>query len=997
MSNDDVIELERVRVNNLQDISLRIRRNAVTVICGVSGSGKSSLAFDTLFAEGQRRYIETFSPEVRQYLDRIERPNADRIDGIPPAIAVRQSAGARQLRGTVGSRTEILDSLRSLFVHVGEVVCPACNVTAESYSAATIWQFLLREFPGCRAMISFPMPVETTGAEETASVAVRAESVVTSLLSRGMTRCLLDDRTFRLEELLTERTEISERFLNAANVRNRSERHTATDVLKLIQDRLQLNHEASQRGTESIEAASHSGDGTVVVYCLPEKESSNPLWRTRRIDDQEWVELHFRSQVSCAFCGTVFSTPKADQLNFNSPVGACSSCGGSGSVSGLMLRKLVPDDRKTLPEDAIAVLADPRFRKFRDEILKSARKLRISTESPIAQLSESEQQSLMDGVPEKGISGLRDLFDELSGSPQVSRNRTILKKWSSRVPCGECHGSRLSGTASAIRIDGHSLPDVAEMELTEFLVWFENAVSQLSEQQLQALLIPIENIRRRIGYLIEFGLSYLTLSRSYETLSDGEAQRVILTGILGSGLVNVLYVLDEPTNALHPSDTRRVIEMVRRLQQQGNTVVIVEHDPQMILAADEVIEIGPGAGEGGGRIVFQGKPSDLVCQEESPTGRFIRVLLQENDVTREITKVPDGRDVDSGNDSKEDHARLTEGTDHWLHLKGVSVNNICDLDVQLPMEKICAVIGPSGSGKSSLIMEALYTAFCRRKGQFCSSDTISTVIELHGAESIDRVVLLDQSQVSRSSRSVPATWIGAFDPIRKLLSETHEAKRRNLSAGAFSFNSSRGGRCPICEGMGSVSLDMQFLADIQAPCEECHGSRFRSDLLEVRYRDRSVSEILQMTADTAFGFFHGQPRIQQPLNALRQAGLGYLRLGQPLTTLSGGETQRLRIAAVLNGSVVADDELVEKTSSRKQTGSERLLFLLDEPSAGLHLKDVDFLMSSLRFLVQTGHSVILIDHDEYLIRHADFVIEMGPGAGRNGGRIVRSAPTNMHG
>ncbi|MCA9064931.1 MAG: excinuclease ABC subunit A, partial [Planctomycetaceae bacterium] len=467
----------------------------------------------------------------------------------------------------------------------------------------------------------------------------------------------------------------------------------------------------------------------------------------------------------------------------------------------------------------------------------------------------------------------------------------------------------------------------------------------------------------------------------------GESQRVALTAALGTGLIHTLYVLDEPTSGLHQTDTQRIITVARRLQQLCNTVVVVEHDPQFIAAADEVIETGPEAGARGGTIVFQGTPTELQ-QAETPTGLMLRQLAESNSAGS-LTERAGGPALSS-------HAPHGSEPRSWVQMTGVRCHNIQGLDVRLPLETLCVVTGVSGSGKSSLIVDTLYPAVCAALNQPLQRGTESTVDQLDGFQSLSRVMLLDQSPLQKSGRSVPVTWVGAFDEIRRLLADTYEARKRNYSAGMFSFNSARGGRCPVCEGLGVVTIEMQFLADIQTTCDECAGRRFRPDVLEVRYRDRSVSEILEMTVDDAFTFFSGHPRIQQPLNAVRQAGLGYLRLGQPLSTLSGGEAQRLRIAALLAGISIPESDFgpQEKSRPKQADKGERTLFILDEPSTGLHMKDVDRLMTCLKWLVQTGHSVIVVEHDSQIVRHADHIIELGPGAGRSGGKIIAEGPAD---
>jgi excinuclease ABC subunit A len=603
----------------------------------------------------------------------------------------------------------------------------------------------------------------------------------------------------------------------------------------------------------------------------------------------------------------------------------------------------------------------------------------VPLDVPFHELNAKQRKLIQSGIPRSGFSGLDGFF---SGLPERKKRRGIhafLNRWRSWKPCSECDGSRLNAEASAIRLLGKTLHEVAQLELDCLRDWI-GCVSETALAEVNSPLRPIiEHVLRKLNFLIESGLRYLFLDRPMRTLSGGEAQRVMLTTALASGLINTLYVLDEPTSGLHTADTKRIIRAVHALRDTGNTVVVVEHDPEFIAAADEVIETGPGAGEQGGAVVFQGTPRDLIQSADSATGQRLRSSMESSSpaVIRASPRRP------------------AISPEHWIRLTGVSCHNIRELDVRFPLGVVCAVTGVSGSGKSSLIVDSLYPAVCQAKGQFCDVENSGQVSQIEGIEAFDRVLLLDQSRLPKSARSVPATWMGLFDPVRRLLAETHEGKKRNLTAASFSFNSARGGRCPVCEGLGSVTVEMQFLADIKTVCEECYGRRFRSDILEVRYRDRSVYDILEMTADSAFTFFTGQHQIQQRLNALRQAGLGYLRLGQPLSTLSGGEAQRLRIAAVLAGVPLPGSDTSGAGAGASRRGgaagtADRTLFLLDEPSTGLHMQDIDGLMNCLDYLIQTGHSVILIEHDEYLLSQVDYRIELGPGAGRDGGRIIQS-------
>ena len=868
------IELEGVRVNNLRDINLKIRHNALTVICGVSGSGKSSLAFDTLYAEGQRRYVETFSPSARQFLDRIERPAVDRINGLPPAIAIRQQMRFDGPRSTLGTRTEIIESLRVIFSGAGRLVCPDCQRPIDAMSAESVAAAILEQPSVARLMIGAVIHVDHTSYPD-----VRAD-----LLRNGFTRIIFNDRMARLVELES---------LPAVPPPSRKRQSAlAKATLTVIIDRLKSDAVKADRLTESISTAMKIGDCNCVVLTEGEPISgeragfSSPV---QIVDDTAWFAQQFSGKRICPGCAREFPEPSPEMLSFTSPLGACPECGGTG-VS--------------------AVASDAAGTKKRGQ----------------------------------------------SGSQQLD------------TCCLTCNGNRLNCNVLALQLRGLTLPAVASMEIGDLSTWLTESRSSLPTDLQSALRPAFEHSDRRLAFLIHCGMNYLSLDRSMRTLSGGESQRASLTTALGSGLVNTLYVLDEPTAGLHPSDTKRIIAAVRDLQQRGNTVVVVEHDPEFILSADDVVELGPGAGDSGGTIVFQGAPGELL-DADTATAKHLRMSPV----------------------SAQAASKQRRQTEHWLTLTGIRCHNIDDLTVKIPLGVLCAITGVSGSGKSSLMVDALYPNLCRRLQLTITPSGDGTIDRIDGFEQIESVLLLDQSPVQRSRRSIPATWIGVFDEIRVLLAETHESRKRNFGRGTFSFNSAAGGRCPVCEGRGVVTVPMQFLADIETTCEECSGRRFRPEVLEIRYRDRSVHEILCMTSDEAFTFFNGHHKIQQRLNAVRQVGLGYLRLGQPLSTVSGGEAQRLRIAALLAGIPLEDgDTAAQNRKAAALTKSGRTLFLLDEPCCGLHLQDIERLRTCLEFLLQTGHSVIVIDHDPALISHADHIIQLGPGAGRLGGRVVKS-------
>ncbi len=941
-TNSLAIELEGVRVHNLKNVNVKIRRNALTVICGLSGSGKSSLAFDTLFAEGQRRYVETFSPYARQFLDRVERPDVDRIEGIPPAIAIRQNARTNSARSTVGTRTEILDYLRVLFAKAGDVVCPTCDVNAVSLTADSAAEYLLQQADGVRGMLVFDVIANATVIEDSRTA--------------GFSRCIVDGVTKSLDDVLS--SELS-----------------AERSVQIVADRIRVEESAAARIAESIEltfASAHS-------RCAALVEATEDSAGTVEVDGKQWRRIPLSQNLLCLSCETELTTPSAENLNYQSPLGACTTCEGTGQISGMSFEKVVPDSSVSLRDGAIQPWTTPAYRHELDELLALAPAYKIPVDVPFAEVAEEHRQLIFDGVADHDFGGLAGFHRWLVRNRYKQGVSVFLNRWRSWIICPDCKGSRLDTKSGTVRLQGQTVSTIAQQELADVGTWVKKVVASLSTEMKTALSAPIQQLCNRLNFLLDCGLGYLSLDRTMRTLSGGEGQRVVLTAALGSGLINTLYVLDEPTSGLHADDAAQVVASTRRLQKLGNTVVVVEHDPDFIMAADEVVEIGPGAGENGGEVVFQGTPAELVKATSTATGKALVAATDELQA------------IDESSESATSESTEPKSKTPVLSFEGVNCHNIEDLSGQIPLETITAVTGVSGSGKSSLLVDALYPKICRHLGQVCSVEAESFVGQLSGVEHISEVCLLDQSPFRGSRRSIPATTIGCFDDIRKVLAETHEAKKRNYKPGMFSFNSSQGGRCPSCDGHGVVTVEMQFLADIQTTCEACSGRRFRPDVLEVRYRDRNIHDILQMTVEQAFTFFNGHRKIQQRLNALRQAGLGYIRLGQPVSTLSGGEAQRLRIAALLAGVAFESDDLpVSARPAAAKKTTQRTLFILDEPSTGLHLQDVAALMKCLKHLVEIGHSVIVIEHDREVIRHANHIIELGPGPGKQGGRIINS-------
>jgi len=912
--NEATIRLRGVRVHNLRDIDLDLPRGRLIVVCGVSGSGKSSLALDTLYAEGQRRYIESFSPYTRQFLEQLDKPDADHIEGIPPAIAVTRTVPQTSSRATVGSATELLDYLRLLWARVAQVVCPDCGRAIEQDSPESIVSRILALPDGARLMISVPM--DATNAEEFVETCER-------LAQQGFVRGLIAGRSFDIASPPTWPD------------------GTAADP-NVVVDRLRVGQVTAERLTDSIEGAYDLGSGRCIVWVegADELPVAAPI---ATIDERPWRRLGFSRRLSCETCGIEFPEPEPRLFSYNSPLGACPKCEGFGSIQVRDMDLIVPDGSKTLKDGAIAPWNTPAYSHELRELLALASDYDLPIDVPFRRLSDAQKELIVRGVPERNFGGLDGFFRWLERRKYKMHLRVFYNRWHSYVTCDACGGSRLGKFPLAWRLGNRNLAEVCRATIEQTAAWFDSG--DLDGSRMEVARGLLTEIRSRLGYLNDVGLGYLALERPLRTLSRGEAQRVALTTALGSTLVHMLYVLDEPTSGMHPHDVSRLSGCIRRLRDRGNTVVCVEHDEQMIRGAEHLIEVGPGAGDHGGRITFQGTGAELMSSDESVTTPF---LTGERGFLSEQSRRP---------------------TKHgWIKLIGARGNNLKNLTVEFPLGVLCLVTGVSGAGKSSLVQETLYGAICRRKRK--ESDRPLPYDDLIGDGQIDDVVLVDQSPIGRSPRSNPVTYVKAFDEIRSVFAATVEARTRNLTASHFSFNV-EGGRCERCQGDGVLAIDMQFMADVYVRCPECRGKRYRKEILAVKHRGKSIADVLEMSVRQAFSFFRGQTKVQLKLKPLMDVGLDYLRLGQSATTLSSGEAQRLKLASY--------------TSQLKRS---RMLFILEEPTAGLHFADVVQLLDSFDALLSVGHSLIVVDHNPRLMRAADYLIDVGPGAGIHGGTIV---------
>src|SRR5687767_3315297 len=902
----DAIVIRGARQNNLKNLSLAIPTGELIVVTGVSGSGKSSLVFDTLYAEGQRRYVETFSPYARQFLDRMDKPQVDSVEGIPPAIAIDQTNPVRTSRSTVGTMTELNDHLKLLFARAAKLHCRGCGKPVVRDTPTSIFEDLLKQ-PDSRVVITFPVPIPKNFTEKE----------VEDLLQRqGYTR-----------------------------LHSRSK-----SLLEVTQDRVRIAPEERARVTEALESALKFGQGKVNVYRIrgQSPNSVSAYAETNSGSDPEFEVHRYSSDLHCAQCDIHYSEPTPAMFSFNSPLGACESCRGFGRVIGVDFGLVVPDETKTLKGGAVRTWQTASFKECQDDLEKYCKKRRIPMDVPWNQLDEKHKAWVLEGEAEwvswrkswPGVwYGVRRFFKWLESKAYKMHIRVLLSKYRAYTECLSCLGTRLKPEGLLWKIEGKSIHDLMLQPISQTRAFFENvkAPDQASE-------LLLGEIRTRLRYLCDVGLGYLTLDRQSRTLSGGEVQRINLTTALGTSLVNTLFVLDEPSIGLHPRDMGRVINVMKRLRDAGNTLVVVEHDPQIMFAADRILDMGPGPGERGGEIVFFGAPEKLK-DEKTLTAEYL-----------------------SGRKRAAEPHTPAKPRD-FLEVLGASEHNLKTIDVRIPLQRLVCVTGVSGSGKSTLVQDVLYPALLKSKGK--PTEAPGAHRALRGADKVSSVVMVNQSPIGKTTRSNPASYVGAFDEIRALFAKATASKERGYTPGTFSFNSGNG-RCPTCSGCGFEHVEMQFLSDVYLRCPDCDGRRYRDEILEVRIDGRSIADVLQMTIAEATRFFRKSEEVQARLQPLVDVGLEYLRLGQPVPTLSGGEAQRLKLA----GHLARTDESAEK------------LFLFDEPTTGLHFDDVAKLLRAFRQLLAAGHSLVVIEHNLDVMRAADWIIDLGPEGGDAGGHLV---------
>jgi excinuclease ABC subunit A len=918
------IHVRGARVHNLKNISVEIPHNAITVVTGVSGSGKSSLAFDTIYAEGQRRYVESLSAYARQFLERMEKPEVDEISGIAPAVAIRQKNSTRNPRSTVGTATEIYDYLRLLFARCGQTFCVKCGEEVRRDNPDEIATRVLKMTPGRRFYVLYQFRIGTPATNAPAASKRGAKKGSAAAATEAVRQGLLDlqKRGFN-------------RLYQNGRVHEFSSPETLLDVdfskpVYVLVDRLAVNLESRARLVDSIEICYREGQGEAILEFAADATGSAA------------ERLTFNERFECKNDGTIYQEPEPRLFSFNNPYGACPRCQGFGNTIDFDLNLVVPDPSKSFDEGAIEPWTKPRYRTLLQEAKKWARGRGIPTNVPWRQLAPEQRRLILEGDPENKYDGVKGFFNWLERKKYKLHVRVFLSRFRGYATCPECGGTRLRAEARAVRVAEKSITEVCKLTVKEARAFFSTL--QLSEGQVKIADKILEEIKTRLQFLDEVGLDYLTLDRLTSTLSGGESQRIQLATSLGSHLVGALYVLDEPSIGLHPRDTQRLIDILKSLRDLGNTVLVVEHDPDTIEAADCVIDLGPGAGELGGKLLFAGTYAAMLEEHKSLTGRYLSGDLR--------IPVPNLRHKPAGK---------------FLRLFGASLHNLQSLDLMIPLGTLTVVTGVSGSGKSTLVHDVLYKALAAKRvggsvKEFCD--------RLEGDSNVKEVVIVDQSPIGRTPRSNPATYLKAFDAIREVFADTPDAKRRGYAAGHFSFNVP-GGRCETCQGDGTVTVEMQFLADVELICEECRGTRFKSGVLEVRYHGKNVHDVLQLTVREALAFFANVPKIVSKLKVLNEIGLGYLRLGQSATTLSGGEAQRLKLAAHLS-----------------RTDNEAILYILDEPTTGLHFDDISKLLSAFRKLLEGGASLLVIEHNLDVIKSADWLIDLGPEGGDQGGKII---------
>ena len=925
---DDKINVYGARVHNLKNIDVEIPRNSLTVITGLSGSGKSSLAFDTIFAEGQRRYIETFSAYARNFLGGMERPDVDKITGLSPVISIDQKTTNRNPRSTVGTTTEVYDYMRLLFARAGKAYSYMTGEEMVKYTEEKVLDMILHNYDGHKIFILAPLVRSRKG---------HYRELFESMRRKGYLNIRVDGE---MKEIV--------RGMKVDRYKNHN--------IEVVIDKLQVSEKDSSRLQKSVSIAMKQGEGLILIL------------------DKDTDEIkHFSKRLMCPTTGISYSDPAPNNFSFNSPMGACPRCKGLGTINEIDMKKVIPDRKLNIHEGGILPLGKYKNQMIFWQIDALLKKYDVDLKTPIDEIPEEAMTEILYGslenvrIDKELVHTSSDYFISFDGIIKYLRNvmendeSAAGQRWADQFlaecECPECHGQRLNREALSYRIWNKNISELASMDISELREWLDEVEEHLDNQQQQIAREILKEIRTRLDFLLEVGLDYLALNRQSASLSGGESQRIRLATQIGSQLVNVLYILDEPSIGLHQRDNERLIKSLKDLRDLGNTVIVVEHDQDMMLSADYIVDIGPRAGRKGGEVMFQGTPSQLL-KTDTLTAKYLKGEL----------KAEPGESGDTGQTDDTGKTSKPDGISHSLILRGCTGNNLKHVDVEFPLGKLILVTGVSGSGKSTLINETLQPILSQHFYRSLKKPMPYDSIE--GLELIDKVVTVDQSPLGRTPRSNPATYTGVFSDIRSLFVNLPEAKIRGYKPGRFSFNV-KGGRCETCGGNGYKTIEMNFLPDIQVPCEECHGKRYNRETLEVRFKGKSIADVLDMTINQAVEFFENVPEILRKIKTIQEVGLRYIKLGQPSTTLSGGESQRVKLATEL---------------SKKDTG--KTLYILDEPTTGLHFEDIRILMGVLRKLVDRGNTVIIIEHNLDVIRQADWIIDMGPEGGRKGGQVL---------
>ena len=951
MSTDSIV-VRGARVHNLKNIDFEIEHNTLTVVTGVSGSGKSSLAFDTIYAEGQRRYVESLSAYARQFLERIEKPDVDVIDGIAPAVAIKQKNSTRNPRSTVATATEIFDYLRLLFARVGRTYCLLCGQEVKKDTVDEVADRLLALDEGTRLNVLFPIqPYVAAGAaaaEEKGGKKPRGKKKTEeSGLPSGAASDAMKARLFDLRKRGFNRLFQNGHVFEFSTPESLLDINFSEPVFGLV-DRLVVSADQRSRIVDAIE----------IGY----REAGEVIFETAARDGETAQRLRFSQRFECKNDGNRYDEPEPRLFSFNNPYGACPRCQGFGNTIDIDLDLVIPDKGKALNEGAIEPWTKPKYRPLFTELKRFARQAEIPLDVPWYDLDAEQQRLIIEGG--RGFGGIRGFFQHLERKKYKLHVRVFLSRYRGYSVCSACGGTRLRAEARQVKLEGKNICQVCSMTVEEAARFF-GQLALSTEQAAIAEKLLVE-LRERLRFLNDVGLEYLTLDRLASTLSGGEAQRIQLATSLGSRLVGTLYVLDEPSIGLHSRDTHRLIKILHDLRDLGNTILVVEHDPDIMRAADRILDLGPGAGENGGKVVGAGTYDEILKMPHSLTGRYLAHELH--------IQIP---------------AKRRQPGTHKLRITGARAHNLKRIDLEIPLNMLVAITGVSGSGKSSLLHDVLYQALAIAKRQISSGAVAKLWDEIEGDEYLDEVVLVDQSPIGRTPRSNPVTYIKAFDIIRELFASLPEAKKRGFPAGNFSFNVP-GGRCENCQGDGTVTVEMQFLADVELICDECKGSRYKPQVLEIHYKGKSIHEVLNLTIREALKFFADVPRLTDKLRVLDEVGLGYLRLGQSATTLSGGEAQRMKLAAHLQPGTRPASRAAEDGDGPKH--KRRMLYIFDEPTTGLHFDDVSKLLSAFRRLIDAGGSIVVIEHNLEVIKTADWVIDLGPEGGDRGGNMVGSGP-----